>query len=472
MKPWLVPARGRRKDFSEPPFWSLDAFRWPLLGTGSSDRERIGNDFEGYVEGAYKGDSIIFGAIDRRQQVFSQARFQWQEYRNGTPGDFFGSPELALLENPWPNGTTGELLSLMELDASLAGNYYSTICDDFGRFGRAATGPGRRVVRMRPDWVTIVIDAPSGNPYGLDAKVVAYLYEPKVSGTVNPPEPVTLLPNEVCHYSPKPDPVARYRGMSWITALIDEISADKAATRHKGRFFRNAATPNLAIKFDKDTDPDAFAEFVAAFNASHQGADNAYKTLFLAGGADITPLSVDFQQLEFKVTQGAGETRMSVVGGVPAAILGISEGLQGSTLNAGNFQAAKRLFAETTLQDLWNKAAASWMSVIDKPVINGRRVEGAQLVMDTRFIPFMREDAADQASIRAKDAETLRTVTQAGWDADAAVDFLTANDVKRLRGKHSGLFSVQLQEPGAQTSTVEPSSNGRVNGNQVGALRR
>jgi phage portal protein BeeE len=465
VRPWLVPARARRKDFAEPPFWALDAFRWPLLSSATSDKERIGNDFEGYVEGAYKGDSVVFGCIDRRQQVFSQAHFQWRERRGGVLGDFFGSPELALLEEPWPNGTTGELLSHMETDASLAGNSYWTTCDDFGRFGLSATGPSRRLVRMRPDWVTIVIDAPSGNPYGLDARVVAYLFEPKVGGAgVNPPVPVTLLPSEVCHYSPKPDPVARFRGMSWLTPILEEITADKAATRHKGRFFRNGATPNMAIKFDKETSPEAFAEFVENFNNAHQGADQAYKTLFLAGGADITPLSIDFKQLDFKATQGAGETRIAVDAGVPAAILGISEGLQGSTLNTGNFGAARRLFVDTTIRDLWNKAAPSLQGLLVRPT--PRTV----LAVDDRDIPFLREDAKDQADIRARDAETLRALTQAGWGADAAVDFITANDPKRLRGQHSGLFSVQLQPPTTAQPAVGPSLNGRANGNQVGVL--
>lgn len=468
MRSWLVPVRGRRKDFVEPPFWALDQFRWPLLGAGSSDRERIENDFEGYVESAYKGDSIVFGCIDRRQQVFSQARFAWREWRSGAPGDFFGSPELSLLEQPWTNGTTGELLSHMETDASLAGNSYWTTCDDFGRFGSTASGLNRRLVRMRPDWVTLVIDAPSGNPYGLDAKVVAYVYEPKVGGPqVNPPEPLMLLPSEVCHYSPKPDPTARFRGMSWLTPVLEEITADKAATRHKGRFFRNGATPNMAIKFDKDTAPEAFAEFVENFNNAHQGADNAYKTLFLAGGADIKPLSVDFKQLDFKATQGAGETRLALAGGVPAAILGISEGLQGSTLNTGNFGAARRLFVDTTIRDLWNKVAPSLGSVVARPSY----APTAVLTVDDRYIPFLREDAKDQADIRAADAQVLRTLRDGGWEADAAVDYVTTNDAKRLRGKHTGLLPVQQQAPGTIPDRLG-ASNGRVNGTEVAVARR
>jgi phage portal protein BeeE len=402
--------------------------------------------------------------------VFSQARFGWRERRRGVLGDFFGSPELSLLENPWPNGTTGELLSHMETDASLAGNSYWTICDDRGRFGASASGPTRRLVRMRPDWVTLVIDAPSGNAFGLDARVVAYVFEPAVGGAgVNPPDPVTLLPSEVCHYSPKPDPVARWRGMSWLTPALEEIMADKAATRHKGKFFRNGATPNMAIKFDKDTSPEAFQEFVEGFNSAHQGAEKAYKTLFLAGGADVVPLSVDFKQLDFKVTQGAGETRIAVDAGVPAAILGISEGLSGSSLNAGNFGAARRLFVDTTIRDLWNKAAPSLQALIVRP--NDR----AELHVDDREIPFLREDARDRAEIRAKDASTLRTLSDGGWEPDAAVDFVTADDLKQLRGRHSGLIPVQLQPPGAETPAEPdepPSPNGRANGDQIGSLRR
>jgi len=36
----------------------------------------------------------------------------------------------------------------------------------------------------------------------------------------------------------------------------------------------------------------------------------------------------------------------------------------------------------------------------------------------------------------------------AGWEPDAVIDAINAGDLKRLIGKHSGLYSVQLQPPG------------------------
>ena len=429
MKSWLVPARGRRKAWAgEAPFWALDNLRFPFTSASTPTEERVENDFEGYVNGAYKSNGVVFACIDRRQQVFSQALFQFQ--RRG--GDMFGSPELGLLEEPWPNGTTGELLAHMEYDASLAGQFYCTTVDEAGRIGRNATSQGRRISRMRPDWTTLVIDAPSGNPYGLDARVVAFMYEPMVGGQVS--EPTVLLPSEVCHYSPKPDPTARFRGMSWLTPVIREIMADKAAVKHKLKFFENGATPNLALKFDKDVKTEQFNAFVEKFNASHRGVDKAYKTLFLAGGADPVPLSMDFKQMDFRVTIAAGETRLAVASGVPAAILGNSEGLSGSSLNAGNFSAARRLFVDTTIRDLWAKATPSLARLITPP-------QGAKLVIDDRHIPFLREDARDDAEIRAKDAQTIRNLTDAGFEPDAVTEFVRTGDHAKLLGQQRGWAS-------------------------------
>jgi hypothetical protein len=102
-----------------------------------SNREEIENDFEGYVAGAYKASGPVFSVIAARQYVFSEVVFK---FRNKSDGKLFGSTALDLLENPWPGGTTGELLARMEQDASLAGNSWWTITDDAGNYGKSAKG--------------------------------------------------------------------------------------------------------------------------------------------------------------------------------------------------------------------------------------------------------------------------------------------------------------------------------------------
>lgn len=435
--------RGEQKAFSEPPFWALDAYR-DSYGAGLlPDREQIGNDFEAYVHGAFKANGPVFSCIVARAMVFSEARMMFQRLRNGRPGDLFSNGDLGLLETPWPGGTTGELMVRMEFDASLAGNFYATTADDAGRLGRAATGPGRRVVRMRPDWVTLIIDSVSGDPWALDARVVGLLYERR-SGLLNSAgapssDAVLLLPDEVVHFSPIPDPIARYRGMSWLTPVIREIQADNAATVHKDSFYRNGARPSMLVKFDREVAPGKFDEFVKRFKAGHQGAEKAFGTLFLGGGADATPLTFNFKDLEFSQVQGKGEARIASAAGVPPSWVGFSEGLQGSALNAGNFAAARRRFADGTIRPLWRQATAALQTLVPPPT-------ASRLWFDVRDVAFLREDRKDAAEIGFRQAQTIRSLTDAGYTPESVKAAVQAEDWSLLA--HTGLFSVQLQPPG------------------------
>lgn len=443
---WLsgVSSSRPRASFQQPPFWAnLDA---PIFTQMNSNEEIIGNDFEAYVNGAFKANGTVFACILARQWVFSEARFQYRRFENGRPQALFGDASLARLERPFPGGTTGELLSRMEQDASLAGNSWWTSADDDGRVGKAARGDGLRVVRLRPDRVKIVIGSKSGNPNAIDAKVLGYWHTADADTLGHPEVKTFLMPDEVVHYSPIPDPGNKFVGMSWLTPLIREIEADKLATVHKGKFFQNAAVPNMAITFDKETGGDEFDEFVEQFKSKHQGAWNAYKTLFLMGGADVKPLTMDFRQMEFSQTQGKGESRIAAAAGVPPSWVGFSEGLQGSSLNAGNFGAARRRFADGTIRPLWRMASASLERLVEVP-------SGAELWFDDRDIAFLREDSKDQADIQSTEAQSMRALVESGWEPESVKAAVLAQDWGLLT--HTGTFSVQLQPPGANTAIPE-----------------
>lgn len=432
---WASAARPK-SSWSQPPFWSLDSSAWsPFSGT-SADRERIGNDYASYITQAYKASGTVFSLVLARQLVLSEAVFKWRPMTGGTPGALTHTPELALLETPWPGGTTGELICRMELDASLAGNAYLTTADDLGRLGAAAHGPGWRIVFMRPDLVTILIGSHSGDPNALDAKVIGYMYEPPGGA-----EPVLLTPHEVCPYSPIPDPEARFRGMSWMTPVLREIDGDKAASVHKLKMYENGAVPGMVISFDKDIAPGTLEQFITLFRANHEGVDKAYKTLFLGGGADAKPANFDFKSLDFRAVQGAGETRMAAAAGVPPIIAGFSEGLSSATYS--NYAQARRRFADGTCRPLWRTMCGSLQRLVIPP-------DGAQLWYDASDIAFLREDEKDAADIAFRQAQTLRTLIDAGFEAESVIAAVRASDWSLLA--HSGLFSVQLQPPGSTLS--------------------
>jgi phage portal protein BeeE len=404
----------------------------------SSTSQEISDDFGGYIASIYKRNGPVFACIQARALPFSEVRFQFQKFNSGRPGDLFGTPSLSLLERPWPNGTTGELLYRMEQDVSLAGNFYATT---------VGTGANRRIRRLRPDWVTIVSglrDDATASPYELNSDVLGYIYSPPA-----PAKPTLLSPDRVVHFSPLPDPDAQWRGMSWITAVISEVQADIATTRHKQKFFENGASLSLAVKYDAGLTPQQVREWATLLNEAHRGTENAYKTLHLGGGADPVPIGISPKDLDFKAIQGASETRIASASGVGAIIARFSEGLGGSSLNEGNYNSAKRQFVDMLLRPHWRMAAAALEKFAD-PVPGG-----ARLWYDARDVALLSENEKDAADILASRAATLRQLVDAGYTPESAVSAVQNDDLSLL--VHSGLYSVQLQEPGHPVERITES---------------
>jgi hypothetical protein len=409
-----------------------------LVGT----KEEIGQSFGGYVAGAYQGNGIVFACLNARMSLFKQASWMWQKVRSGVPGELWSSPELDILRTPWPNGTTGDLLARMIQDADLAGNSFSV------------RRPGR-IVRLRPDWTVIAHGSPNDANVGMwdpDAELLGYWHQP--GGPAGGQGWVFYQWQEVAHFAPIPDPMAPARGMSWLTPLVREVEADSAATSHKLMYFRNGATPNLVVTGVPGATPEAFQAWVDKFGKGHDNAQGkAYKTMYLSGTVDAKVVGNDLAQVDFKVTQGAGETRIAAAAGVPPIVVGLSEGLQGSSLNAGNFQAAMRRFADLTGRSLWQDAAGALATIVTVP---GGSEGANRLWYDDRYIPALKDDIKDYAEVQSLQAQAIRQYVDAGFEPDSVVDAINAGDLKRL--KHSGLYSVQLQLPVPDQPEPDPAA--------------
>jgi hypothetical protein len=208
-------------------------------------------------------------------------------------------------------------------------------------------------------------------------------------------------------------------------------------------------TPNMVVKGITAVNSDQFGQIVDMMESKHAGVRNAYKTLYLAAGADATVVGSDLKQLDFKNTQGAGETRISMLSRVHPVILGASEGLAGSSLNAGNFGAARRMWADSWIYPTLQDVAAALAPLI--------RVPGdAELWTTTTDMPILREDAKDAAEIEATKASTINTLITAGFTPESSVSAVDVGDMKLL--VHSGMVSVQLQPPGEPPPGESPPS--------------
>jgi hypothetical protein len=266
---------------------------------------------------------------------------------------------------------------------------------------------------------------------------------------------------DVAPFAPMPDPSGLVRGIPWMLPVIREISGDSAMSSHKIKYFENGATPNLAIALDADISLDDARQWIELFKQDHEGAVNAYKTLFLGGGAKPVPVGSNLQQIDFKSVQGAGETRICAAGGVPPVIVGVSEGLAAATYS--NYGQARRALADVMLRPTWRNFVGSVSQIMNIP-------PGAELWYDDRDIPFLQEDVKDAADIQSVQAQSIKALIDIGWDPDSVVDAIIANDFGRLKGNHTGLPSVQLQpEPPGQTPTQTPPPQ-PPNGNGVAVL--
>lgn len=399
---------------------------YPITNTSpTSGTEAPGSDYLGMVNQAYKGSGAVFACCLARQLIFTEMRFQYQKMATGRPGDLFGTQGLSILENPWPNGTTGELCARALQDTDFAGNHY-------------IVHEGDRLRRLRPDWVEIMLSAPPSEAVASD--VTGYIYKP--GNTPNPElwqvYPVDGSQGAIAHWSPIPDPDAQYRGMSWLTPLIREIQADRAAMTHKQRFFENGASPQLAVSFKESVTAEQFKTFVRQMEAKKVGLDHAYETLYLGGGADVTVVGKDLRQMDFRVTQNHGETRIAAAARVPSSIVGFSEGTQVEWRNEGGFNAVREHFGSGTLRPLWRSLCAAYSVLV--PTLTA-----ARLWYDDRDIAYLRRDQAEQADLQATQADTVSRYIMNGFTPESAIAAVIEGDIRLL--EHTGLFSVQLQPP-------------------------
>ena len=114
---------------------------------------------------------------------------------------------------------------------------------------------------------------------------------------------------------------------------------------------------------------------------------------------------------------------------------------------------------------MWQNLAGSMERVISKPGA-GRFSSDVRLWYDATDVPFLREDEADAANILKTKAETAFSLISSGFEPESIIKSIESGDLGLL--KHTGMTSVQLQTPGAETEkpvekpAEKPAENGQV----------
>ena len=150
----------------------------------------ITNSLPSYL-GALQQCPPAFAAQMVRALVLSQVRFLFRNppWSTVNPRKTFGNKSLRLLERPWTNGTTGDLVGLMEWHAGLAGNAF------------VLRRPGRLRV-LRPDWMGLIYGSelePDAAEHALDGELIGYVYQNGGLGNQDT-KPTVLDVEDVAHW--------------------------------------------------------------------------------------------------------------------------------------------------------------------------------------------------------------------------------------------------------------------------------
>jgi len=413
--------------------------------SGTPDREGPAQS-NAWAQSAHANSAVVFSAMQVRAMVFSEAVFKLQAMDDK---HLFGNASLRILEEPWPDGSSGDLLAWMEKDTSLAGNAYIW----------QPPGEGR-LVRLRPDWTTIVselirVENGTDKP-GWYRNKIGYWHEPP-RNVLDDSEGFFAPAGEVAHWVPTgmEDPVADFRGQSWLTKVMREVQADDGLTQYKIRYLQNAATPNLLIKYPLRMAPGTVDSIRERVGARYGGVDNAFKTLVLDQGADTTIVGNSLHQMDYGNVAAAGEQRILAASGVPGVLVGL-EPLRGA---GRGYQESIAKFANMTMRPLWRSACKALSKFVDDPSV---QAGGSRLWFDTTDIAMLQDGEMERGQAALVRMQALLAAVQAGYTHESAVAAVDSMDVNQLKagglGPPSASNPVQhmLPQPGQPGATASP----------------
>lgn len=364
---------------------------------------------------ALASNGVVYGIFRTRADLFAQARFVWKRYGTGsrpTAADVFTDGGLSLLDHP------AAILERCELDVACTGASYWTL-------------DGGELRSLPAEHCTIVSGSdrhPDDPAVAWDSRKVGLIYQPP--GT----EPDVFTWDEIGAYIPEADPMARWRGISWLRPAMEDVHSDNGARRFLSKFFDNSATPNSVVTFPPEVMRETVEAFRDVFLQKHSGVDRAFRTAFLGGGADLKVVGSTLKDLDSEAVRTQVHKDIAAAAGVPIVAAGIEQGTY------ANSKEANRALADRKVRYLWSRAIDAFRPLLPAPA-NG------ELWIDVSGIAALQADALDDAQVMAQQAMTMRTLVDGGFVPASVIEAVTTGDMSRLQ--HSGLLSVQTQAPGA-----------------------
>jgi phage portal protein BeeE len=379
---------------------------------GESKREPAMQNLVAAAMQAYETNGVVFACTLVRMMMLSEATFKFRSLKDK---HLYGNQDLSILEHPWPGATAGELWARMEQSVSTGGNAFVAKVED----DELLILPAHEVVI-----VSEVVTSSSGVRY---KRPIGYDWDPtRLPGaTEGKAAPQFFTTDEVAHWSPIPDPMARFRGMSWLSPVLREVASDSAMTAYK-TLYMDHGSPVTAVKYDRALKPESVDYLMDRIAAKFGGVANAWRPLIFDQGAEPV-LSAGLDVLDFRNVQAGGELRICAAAGVSPILIGMGGSTYQQASSGGSYSAAMRQLADMHLRPLWRSACAALQHLVPNVPSD------AQLWFDTSDIAALQAAETEKAQVTQVSAAAILTFIQAGMTPESSVLAATSGDLTLLK---------------------------------------
>lgn len=308
-------------------------FLWPAFREGAFAAWTVG-DFNNYCEQGFEFNTLIWAAIMYKVRAQMSARLRAYTGDVDSPKSLPARDPLAkLLARPNPHCSWDEYFGACTVFLNLTGNSYTHLLRPRGG------GLPEAMYSYRPDRVWIVPEK---------GGIKGFYYVPEGRSAQ---DGIPILPEDMIHVKfPNPrDPLEGLGyGLSPLAPMAQSADVDNYVTRFLRMFFLNGAMTSGVIKFQQPITSAEADSVKARWKEKHGGYENWADIAVLDSAADYQRVGLTFDEMGFETIDRRNESRIVMVFGVPAILLGTLGGRERAIQS--NYEEAKGQFWRDTMK--------------------------------------------------------------------------------------------------------------------------
>jgi HK97 family phage portal protein len=295
-------------------------------------------DFNTMLEQGFLKNSAVSACVSALAFAFPEPPLV---VSNAADTDLSNHPLQQLLRRPTPQCGEAELMQVVANYLANGGNCYLYKARSGGTSGRVKELWPFSVGQMWPE-----------KPSGIGALIEWYIYR-------KPDQSIARIPaKDIIHLKwPVIDPYAPYMGFAPLRQVFREVDTDNEATTYLKALLQNDAAPRTVLSFPEGAylDDNTKAMIATQFGIRH-GGDRRGGVSIVTGGAEVTRMGLNLQELAFDAIRAVPEARICAAFRTPPIIAGLNVGLEHATYS--NIEQASKDYTNRLLVPLWRMVAS------------------------------------------------------------------------------------------------------------------